>query len=63
MMSLISVAPASTAFSRSSFKALAGRSMTSPAAIWLTSCSGRRRITSAIRRPTQPERCLETPYR
>ena len=35
-----SVAPASIAFSSSSFRADAGRSMTSPAAIWLISRSG-----------------------
>src|SRR5947209_7888360 len=34
-------APASRAFSTSSFTAAAGRSMTSPAAIWLASVSGR----------------------
>jgi hypothetical protein len=38
--SLISVAPASTAFSSSSFTALAGRWITSPAAIWLAILSG-----------------------
>jgi hypothetical protein len=40
----IRVAPASSAFSISSLSAEAGRSTTSPAAIWLTSPSGRRRI-------------------
>jgi len=38
--SLISSAPASTAFSSSSFTALAGRCITSPAAIWLAMLSG-----------------------
>ncbi|MNL24771.1 hypothetical protein D3C87_1462200 [compost metagenome] len=37
----IRVAPASIAFSINSFVALAGRSMTSPAAIWLIRVSGR----------------------
>jgi hypothetical protein len=37
-------APASSEFSTSSFTTLAGRSTTSPAAIWLATCSGRRRI-------------------
>jgi hypothetical protein len=40
-------APASTAFSTSSFTALAGRSTTSPAAIRLTSSGGRRRMGMA----------------
>ena len=40
----IRVAPESTAFSTSSFNALAGLSTTSPAAMRLTRCSGRRRI-------------------
>ena len=40
----IRVAPASMAFSTSSFNALAGLSTTSPAAMRLTTCSGRRRI-------------------
>src|SRR5690606_38912820 len=37
--------PASSAFSSSSLSAAAGRSTTSPAAIWLTRTSGRVRIT------------------
>jgi hypothetical protein len=37
---LIFVAPASRLFSSSSFTTDAGRSTTSPAAIWLTSCTG-----------------------
>ena len=36
------VAPASSAFSTSSFTTLAGRSTTSPAAIWLASSAGSR---------------------
>src|SRR5207253_3506332 len=49
-------APASSAFSTSSFTAAAGRSMTSPAAIWLASVSGRTwmrtsRGVSGIARP------------
>src|SRR3546814_19247407 len=40
----IRVAPASIAFSTNSFNALAGLSTTSPAAMRLTRCSGRRRI-------------------
>ena len=43
------LAPASMAFSTSSFKALAGRSTTSPAAIWLISCSGSRRIKGGMK--------------
>ena len=39
-ISFISVAPASTAFSSNSFTALAGRCITSPAAIWLAKLSG-----------------------
>ena len=39
-INLISVAPASTAFSNNSFTALAGRCITSPAAIWLAMLSG-----------------------
>src|SRR5690606_39966978 len=42
-------APASIAFSTSSFTALAGRSMTSPAAMRLTVASGSRRILIAGR--------------
>ncbi len=38
----ISPAPASSAFSTSSLTTDAGRSTTSPAAIWLTRVSGRR---------------------
>jgi hypothetical protein len=38
------VAPASRAFSTSSFTTLAGRSITSPAAIWLTMVSESRRM-------------------
>src|ERR1700686_4602758 len=38
-------APASTAFSTSSLTTLAGRSTTSPAAIWLARSFGRRRTT------------------
>ena len=44
----IRVAPASIAFSTSSFNALAGLSTTSPAAMRLTRCSGRRRIDMDI---------------
>ena len=40
----IAVAPASILFSTISFRALAGRSTTSPAAIWLTRWSGRAAI-------------------
>jgi len=46
MISLISVAPASTAFSKSSFTADAGRCITSPAAIWLAILSGSNKILS-----------------
>ena len=42
----ICVAPASSAFSSSSFSAAAGRSTTSPAAIWLISRSGSARIAA-----------------
>ena len=57
----IRVAPASIAFSTSSFSALAGRSTTSPAAIRLTRCSGRRRIdmvcvSSPMRRASRDTR-------
>ena len=38
------VAPASREFSTSSFTTLAGRSTTSPAAIWFATCSGSSRI-------------------
>ena len=38
------VGPASSEFSTSSFTTLAGRSTTSPAAIWFATCSGRRRM-------------------
>ena len=41
---LIAFAPASRLFSSNSFNAEAGRSMTSPAAIWLIRSSGRMRI-------------------
>lgn len=44
MRTVICVAPASTAFSTSSLSAEAGRSTTSPAAMRLTRCSGKRRI-------------------
>ena len=44
----IRFAPASIAFSTSSFNALAGLSTTSPAAIRLTRCSGRRRIDMGV---------------
>ena len=59
----IRVAPASIAFSTSSFNALAGRSTTSPAAMRLTRCSGRRRIDMAqpldqAARPREPCRRL-----
>ena len=40
-MTLMRLAPASTAFSTSSFMTEAGRCMTSPAAIWLATESGR----------------------
>src|SRR5205085_8213811 len=41
-------APASRLFSSNSFKAAAGRSTTSPAAIWLTKSSGRFRIRRTL---------------
>ena len=44
--SVIWVAPASTLFSNSSFTTLAGRWTTSPAAIWLATWSGNRRMMS-----------------
>ena len=47
-LTAIRAAPASIAFSTSSFSALAGRSTTSPAAIRLTRCSGRRRIDMVV---------------
>jgi len=46
MISLISVAPASTAFSNSSLTALAGLWITSPAAIWLAILSGSKLMMS-----------------
>ena len=55
----IRVAPASIAFSTSSFNALAGLSTTSPAAMRLTRCSGRRRIDMvqrSIRSARRPAR-------
>lgn len=48
MMTVISEAPASTAFSTSSFTTEAGRCMTSPAAIWFATLSGRSLIMSFI---------------
>ena len=44
------VAPASSEFSSSSLSTEAGRSMTSPAAIWLATCSGRRRMRFICRK-------------
>ena len=41
------VAPASIAFSTSSFSTDAGRSTTSPAAIWFASCGGNRAMGTA----------------
>src|SRR5512140_2176246 len=58
------VASASSAFSTSSLTTLAGRSMTSPAAIWFATCSGSRRtrfigasggLWGGLRRPRQAE--------
>ncbi len=45
-ISLTCVAPLSMAFSSSSLTALAGRCITSPAAIWLAILSGKRRMIS-----------------
>src|SRR5258705_9732194 len=45
---LISVAPASRLFSRSSFSTDAGRSTTSPAAVWLMSVSGSGRMAGTF---------------
>src|SRR5215467_2709136 len=44
----ISVAPESRLFSRSSLSTEAGRSTTSPAAIWLISASGSRRMAGTV---------------
>src|SRR6478609_6262542 len=49
-ISVIEVAPASMAFSMSSFTAEAGRCTTSPAAIWLAIESGRSWIMSGIKK-------------
>lgn len=60
----IAVAPASILFSTISFRALAGRSTTSPAAIWLTRWSGRAAIRD-IRRASVAKNVLfynKTPY-
>jgi hypothetical protein len=58
------VAPASSAFSTSSFTTDAGRSTTSPAAMRLTRCSGRRRIVGMGARVTPfAGRGLGLPYR
>src|SRR5260370_37319296 len=46
------VAPASSAFSTSSFTTAAGRSITSPAAIWFASVSGNRWMRATARRLT-----------
>src|SRR5438270_11525306 len=45
---VIRVAPASREFSTSSLTTLAGRSTTSPAAIWFATCSGKRRMRFTI---------------
>ena len=50
----ICVAPASSAFSTSSFTTEAGRSTTSPAAIWFTSSPGRIRIGAITPNPRMP---------
>ncbi len=47
-ISFICVAPESIEFSSSSFTALAGRCITSPAAIWLAMLSGNKRIISML---------------
>ena len=59
----IRVAPASRLFSTSSLTTAAGRSMTSPAAIWLATRSDRMRIVDMRRRSAggQPAPCASAP--
>src|ERR1041385_3199815 len=58
------VAWASSEFSTSSFTTLAGRSTTSPAAIWFATCSGSRRIRfTDVKRETLNVICKVRPQR